>query len=57
MDKVNLDQPRWDQNTYWGRAQYFFNTTNPLNIFATSKQLDDAKLLVDKFRYFFEINF
>ncbi|XP_075229598.1 sideroflexin-1-like [Lycorma delicatula] len=50
MDRINLDEPRWDQNTYWGRAQYFFNTTNPLNIFVTSTQLDDAKVLVDKFR-------
>lgn len=50
MDKINLDHPRWDQNTYWGRVKYFFNTTNPLNIFATSTQLDEAKILVDKFR-------
>ena len=48
--KFNVDQPRFDQKTYWGRAQHFFVTTNPANLFATQKQLEEAKALLDRFR-------
>ncbi|RZF34955.1 hypothetical protein LSTR_LSTR010047 [Laodelphax striatellus] len=48
--RVNLDEPRWDQNTYWGRAQYFFTTTNPLNIFTSSARLDQCKQIVDTYK-------
>jgi len=47
---INLDQPRWDQNTYWGRAQHFFTTTNPLNLFATPSQLQTAKETIDNYK-------
>lgn len=50
LPKVNLDQPRWDQNSYWGRAKYFFNTTNPLNLLATPSQLNEAKRIVDSYK-------
>ena len=35
---------RWDQSTYWGRARQFFTTTNTMNLFVTSAQLDQAKV-------------
>jgi tricarboxylate carrier len=47
---INLEQPRWDQNTYWGRAQHFFTTTNPLNLFATPTQLQQAKDTIDAYK-------
>lgn len=47
---INLEQPRWDQSTYWGRARHFFTTTNPMNLFATPSQLQAAKETVDKYR-------
>jgi len=47
---INLDEPRWDQSSYWGRAQHFFNTTNPLNLFATPTQLQAAKDTVADYR-------
>jgi len=47
---INLDQPRWDQNSYWGRAKHFFTTTNPLNLFATPSQLQTAKETIDKYK-------
>lgn len=50
LAQVNLDKPRWDQNTYWGRARYFFNTTNPINLLATPAQLDEAKRIVDHYK-------
>ena len=48
--KVDIEQPRWDQSTYWGRATHFFTTANPLNVFATPAQLDQAKDIVSKYR-------
>ncbi|XP_028130133.1 sideroflexin-3 isoform X2 [Diabrotica virgifera virgifera] len=47
---INIDEPRYDQKTYVGRAKHFFITTNPLNIFASSKSLDEAKSIVDRYR-------
>jgi len=46
----DIDAPRYDQTTYWGRAQHFFETTNPVNILARSHQLDAAKELVLRYR-------
>lgn len=51
LPRVNIDEPRWDQGTYWGRARHFFATTNPLNILVSSEGLDQAKIIVDKYRY------
>ena len=48
--KVDIEQPKWDQSTYWGRATHFFTTANPLNVFATPAQLDNAKDIVSKYR-------
>ncbi|CAL1527293.1 unnamed protein product [Lymnaea stagnalis] len=48
--KINIDEPRYDQSTYGGRARHFFITTNPLNLFASGKALDDAKNLVERYR-------
>ncbi|CAG9794781.1 unnamed protein product [Diatraea saccharalis] len=50
MSKIDLDQPRYDQSTYMGRAKHFLQLTNPLNVLATEKQLDEAKKIVDDFR-------
>jgi len=49
-NRINLDEPRFDQTTYTGRAKHFFITTNPLNVFATSSQLDKARQLVVQYR-------
>ena len=49
-ESVNIDEPRYDQNTYLGRAKHFFVTTNPLNILASDSELDDAKQIVESYR-------
>lgn len=48
--KFNVEEPRFDQGTYWGRAKHFFITTNPLNLLATSAQLDEARELLEKYK-------
>lgn len=47
---VNLDEPRWDQSSFVGRAKHFFVTTNPLNVLATDDELDAAKRKVHEYR-------
>ena len=53
MGRINIEEPRYDQSTYSGRAKHFFITTNPLNLFASGKALDDAKNVVERYRYVF----
>jgi sideroflexin-1/3 len=49
-ERLNLDSPRYDQNTFEGRAKHFFITTNPLNVLATDGDLEKAKEIVDAYR-------
>ena len=47
--KFIIEEPRYDQGSYWGRAKHFFVTTNPFKPFlATQEQLEEAKDLLDK---------
>jgi len=48
--KFDIDTPRWDQSTYWGRARQFFTTTNTLNLFVTPSQLEEARDTVVRYR-------
>ena len=48
--RLNLDVPRYDQNTFEGRAKYFFTTTNPMNVLATDVELERAKSIVMDYR-------
>ena len=47
---VDIDSPRWDQSTYIGRAKHFFTATNPLNVFASSADLQSAKDVIEQHR-------
>lgn len=48
--RINLDSPRWQQDTYLGRAKHFLTVTDPRNILATNEQLEAAKKLVKEYR-------
>ena len=46
LSKVNLDQPKFDQKTFVGRAKHFFLLTNPLNLLTSGKRLEQARRIV-----------
>lgn len=48
--RINIESPRYDQNTFEGRAKHFFITTNPLNVLASDKDLERAKEIVESYR-------
>ncbi|OWR41514.1 hypothetical protein KGM_215533 [Danaus plexippus plexippus] len=50
MSHIDLDKPRYDQSTYMGRAKHFLLLTNPMNVFASNKDLEDARKIVTEFR-------
>ena len=46
--QIDLSSPKWDQSTYIGRAKHFFKAANPLNVFASSAELQTAKDIVEQ---------
>lgn len=47
---VDLTNPKYDQSTYINRAKHFFLLTNPLNLLASEKDLDDAKRIITEYK-------
>mmetsp|Transcript_29188 Transcript_29188/g.66154 ORF Transcript_29188/g.66154 Transcript_29188/m.66154 type:complete len:323 (-) Transcript_29188:87-1055(-) len=48
--RIDLDKPRYDQSTYWGRAKHYFEVTDPRTILASNDELDAAKNLLELYR-------
>ena len=48
--RLNLDQPRYDQSTFEGRAKHLFATTNPMNVLASDEELEKAKTIVFSYK-------
>lgn len=48
--RIDIEKPKWEQSDYYGRARHFLTLTNPLNVFASSSQLERARDIVQKYR-------
>ncbi|XP_028391147.1 sideroflexin-1-like [Dendronephthya gigantea] len=48
--RIDLDHPRYDQTTFWGRAKHFFTVTDPRNLLHSEAELDRCKNLLQKYR-------
>lgn len=49
-DGVDLTKPKYEQGTYVNRAKHFFLLTNPLNLLASGKDLDNAKRIIVEYK-------
>ena len=54
MDRSRIDEPLWNQSTFYGRFRHFYWMTNPLNCMHSNSELRDAKILLQKYRAFKE---
>ncbi|KAL2769409.1 sideroflexin-3 isoform 4, partial [Daubentonia madagascariensis] len=47
---INIQEPRWDQGTFLGRAQHFFTVTDPRNLLLSGAQLEASRNIVQNYR-------
>ncbi|KAK7922855.1 hypothetical protein WMY93_009757 [Mugilogobius chulae] len=47
---ININEPRWDQSTFVGRAKHFFTVTDPRNVLLTNEQLTHAHNIITEYR-------
>jgi len=50
VSRINVDQPLWDQRTFLGRLKHFFWMTDFRTIVVPTRQLYEAKELLEKYR-------
>lgn len=49
-ERLNIDEPLWDQNTFVGRFKHFLWVTDPRTCVVSEETLDNAKILVEQYR-------
>jgi len=49
-ERIDVDSPLWDQSTFVGRFKHFAWMTNPILGLSSTKQLTEAKELVQQYR-------
>ncbi|XP_076778596.1 sideroflexin-3 isoform X2 [Arvicanthis niloticus] len=47
---INIQEPRWDQSTFLGRARHFFTVTDPRNLLLSRDQLEASRNIVQNYR-------
>lgn len=51
IQRIDIDSPLWDQSTFIGRFKHFAWVTDFRTCFVSESELDDAKKLVNLYRY------
>lgn len=49
-ERLNIDEPLWDQSTFVGRFKHFLWVTDPRTCVVSEETLDNAKILVEQYR-------
>ncbi|KRT81187.1 hypothetical protein AMK59_5044, partial [Oryctes borbonicus] len=49
-ERLNVDQPLWDQGSFIGRFKHFLWVTDPRTCVVSEDELDQAKTLVEQYR-------
>lgn len=49
-ERINIDEPLWDQSTFVGRFKHFLWVTDPRTCVVSEEALDNAKTLVNQYR-------
>jgi len=49
-DRINIDQPLWDQSTFVGRFKHFLFVTDPRLCVVSDEKLFEAKQLVEAYK-------
>uniref|UniRef100_A0A3Q2LUC2 Sidoreflexin n=3 Tax=Equus TaxID=9789 RepID=A0A3Q2LUC2_HORSE len=47
---INIQEPRWDQSSFMGRARHFFTVTDPRNLLLSGAQLEASRNIVQNYR-------
>ncbi|KAM6182938.1 sideroflexin-3 isoform 3-T3 [Erethizon dorsatum] len=47
---INIQEPRWDQSTFLGRARHFFTVTDPRNLLLSGAELETSRNIVQNYR-------
>lgn len=49
-ERIDISQPLYDQSTFIGRVRHFAFVTDPRTVFASDKELDEAKELIHLYK-------
>ena len=49
-ERINVDEPLWDQSSFVGRFKHFLFITDPRSCFVSDDKLYEAKALVEQYR-------
>ena len=49
--RIKVDEPLWDLSTFVGRLKHFFYVTDPRTVLTSSARLQEAKALLEQYKW------